>query len=67
MEGITIGTQLMISATLIKIDFQPQGACFQFLKEKGDLSRFYEKKNIWKNFEKKISRIFSHFFFLFFF
>jgi len=36
MEGIPIGTQLMIYVTRIKIDFQCVYVCFQLLKNQAN-------------------------------
>jgi len=45
MEGVIIEARLLLSVTWIKIDFQPQYACFQLLKNKVSLL-YFELKNV---------------------
>ena len=66
MEDRTIGTQIMVSATWIKIDFQHQYACFQFLKGQGNLLRF-DEKNLFGKMTKKFPEIFLSLFFISYF
>jgi len=40
-SNLTVGTQLMIGVTWIKIDFQPEYACFELLKIKWVLKNFF--------------------------